>query len=258
MTALRPIWPLVLVLVGVLTAQVSYAQHEGDIWVGRTSGGQLTIGGFPVAEKRVVLPPTSGILHGWADNNPGFDHVTTPVPEDDLYPLDAGAEIWLEVVELDPAFRVIDNGFQILDEPGKNTRLGDDYLHVHLTWHIDDTDPAFDELRTLWRGTFILIDNGTTGYATSEPFTVYFMNAELQSKPGDVNLDGVVNRFDVPAFFAVLADPPSASAEERNAADANLDGVVTDDDIGPLFALIVRPGSELLELLALRADPIAP
>jgi hypothetical protein len=44
--------------------------------------------------------------------------------------LSPGAAIWIEVIEIGPAFQVIDNGFQILRNPGDDTFLGGSNLAV--------------------------------------------------------------------------------------------------------------------------------
>lgn len=230
------ILPASAAALAALFASVAFAQHAGDVWVGRTSDDTLTTGGFPYAEQAAVLDPVDGLLKGWADNSPGFDHVTQPVPADDLYPLESGADIWLEIVALDPAFRVIDASFQVLDQPGERTRLGDAALHTHPTWHIDSQSPNFDPLRTLWRAQLRLEDDGSTGYRPRE-ILMMFSNVECLS--GDVNGDGSVNRGDVFPFWDVVVGPAQATARERCAADANLDGLVTAADVDAFLALLL-------------------
>mgnify|MGYP005853651969 CR=1 FL=1 len=213
------------------------AQHAGDVWVGRTAAGQLAIGGYPVDDEIVVLPPVEGLLKGWANNDPGFDHVNADDPAGDLYRLGSGAQIWLEVVAVEPALRIIDAAFQILDAPGERTYLGDVNMHTHLTWHINRLDPQFDPQQWVWSATLVLRDFGSTGYADSEPFTMYFANRSCL--PGDVNGDGSVDTADIDAFVATIVDPDGATAAERCAADANGDGVVDTADIDAFVALIV-------------------
>ncbi len=205
------------------------AQHADDIWVGRTMAGQLRIGGLPVDEEPIALPPSGGLFNGWADNEPGFDRVVTDDPPNDLLTLQPGAQIWLEVVEMDTAFRAIDTSFNVLDDPGEQTLLGGSTLHIHVTWHINSDDPAFNPTQYRWDATFKLVDTGTTGYADSEPFTMHFAN--IDCTPGDVNADAAVDMLDVPELVDLLLDPDAATNEQRCAADTNFDGEIDGADV---------------------------
>lgn len=206
----------------------AFAQHDGDIIVGVSGAAQLKRGGFDVEHDAVVLPSVNGILVGWSDIEPGFDHVVDPDPANDLFPMSAGAGVWLRIGAIDPAFQIVDSGFQIYKTVGDEIALGDDALHTHLIWHINNQDPLFDAERTKWRVTLTLFDQGATGYADSKPFTIYFANVDCT--PGDVDGDGSVNGFDVDPFVAILAGGP-ATPQERCAADVNWDGEVNGFDI---------------------------
>ncbi len=222
------------------SASVASAQHEGDVIVGRTAAGQLKIGGFIPDLNIVVLPPTDpkSPFNGWSDVEPGFDHLVTSEPQSDWFILQAGAQIRLEVVAVDPAFKAVDTSFNVLDQPGQQTLLGGATLHNHVIWLIDADDPAYDPARTLWRATFKLVDTGSTGYAESDPFTFYFANLDC-ARDGDLNGDGRVNGEDIQAYAAVAFDPPAATAEERCAADLDRDGLVTSADAAALAAALV-------------------
>lgn len=194
-------------LIGMVLAfgvSVAQAQHQGDIWVGRTATGQLKIDpqGFIPAENYHTMNAVNGpFLWGWSDNDPGFDHVTADDPNNDVYVLESGAKLWLEVVSIDEAFQMIDNAFNFLNMPGQETYLGDHTLHVHNTWHIDSTDPAYDPDQCVWHATFILRDKGSTGYAASAPFTFNgFTNVTLQDLDGDFDDDLDVDGDDFAAF----------------------------------------------------------
>ncbi|MCB9865180.1 MAG: hypothetical protein H6816_00870 [Phycisphaerales bacterium] len=193
-----------IVLAGCGTA---YGQHQGDVWVGRTATDLLAISsnGFVPEENFAPLSPVSGLLQGWTNDDPGFDHV---VAGDALDPLQAGAAIWLEVVAMDPAFQLIDDGFQILHDPGDDTLLGGSTLHEHLTWHINSQDPAFDPAQCIWNATFVLRDDGSTGYGTSAPLTFSFTNAPVRSAgvlaTGDFDESGAIDAADDAALAACL------------------------------------------------------
>lgn len=221
-------------------ASSTFAQHPGDVWVARNSNLQLAVGGFVLADVPTILPPTGGLFPGWSDNAPGFDRIVAAQPENDLFPMIAGAQIHLVVVEFDPALRAIDSGFNIIDDTDESTFLGTESLHTHLTWNIDINDPAFDDEEYLWEATFVLTDAGSTGYAESDPVTLKFLNIDRIA--GDINGDEIVDLLDLSEFIALLFDDSTATREERAAADINLDRSIDGADIqGFVNALLETP-----------------
>ncbi len=222
------------------SALPAVAQHDGDLAVGRSATDQLKLKPYD-AEHPCFDPEVGvGILTEVADSyrsvDPGFDANFDADPDLDFYQLEPGAEIYLVAYEdMDPAFHVEYQG-QRIDFTGDDIALGSSALHRHVRFIVDQTDPDFDPLRTLWTGTFLLLDDGTTGYADSAPFTLRFSIVECEA--GDVDGDGVVSFDDIAPFVSILGDPQEATLEERCAADANRDGYVTFDDIAPFVALL--------------------
>ncbi|MCG3137540.1 MAG: hypothetical protein HJJLKODD_01386 [Phycisphaerae bacterium] len=216
----------------LIAPTLTFAQHAGDIWIGTTSTDQLNVGGFMLTGNPPIklLNPSSGLFPGWTDNNPGFDLVINPDPPHNLYPLDPGAEIFLEVVQFDPAFLLWTPQFQQLKNPGDIQYLGSgDDLHEHWIWHIKSNDPGFDPLRTGWRATMKLTENGLGyGYTDSSPFTILYRNVTCTT--GDLNGDDVLNDEDHELFELLVVDPGAYTAEQRCAADCNFDGLATEDD----------------------------
>ncbi len=198
-------------VVVLLVGGIAKAQHQGDVWIGRSSDGKLKISrsGYVPEDNYFTLTEVNGpILWGWAGNSPGFDRITTADPGNDLFLLEAGAEVWLEVVSVDAAFRVIDGAFNILNTPGDETYLGDHTLHVHNTWNIDSTSPLFDPEQCVWQATFILRDKGVTQYEASDLLVFNgFTTVDLQSLSGDFDDDGDVDLDDYEAF-AVCENGP--------------------------------------------------
>lgn len=225
-----------------LSAAAARAQHAGDLWPAASAAGQLKLSDTGRSPAGFIdLPPASGLLQGWSSNDPGFDDITFAVPDDDSYPFTPGSQIRLRVVALDPALNVWTGGFQNIGA-GATTLLGNTSgdVHTHLIWHIRSNTPDFNPLKTLWRGTFQLIDaNGR--YADSAAFVLKFRN--VTCLPGDVNGDGLVNNFDIDAFVATLLDPASATAAQRCAADIDEDGLVTNFDIDAFVTLILSGGA---------------
>lgn len=152
--------------------------HEGDIGVARTASGKLQA--FNVPSLPVTLPPVSGLLDGFSDNDPGFDVLEADQPGNDLFTLQTGAQVRLRATAIDPAFKVWrPNLSSRIDAPGEEIPLGDHLLHEHPVWHIDSEDTFYSEGQAVWEATFVLVDAGTTGYATSDPFVLRFANRAI-------------------------------------------------------------------------------
>lgn len=219
-------------LCSVSLTQFSSAQHAGDIFVGRSAANQMKYGpnGFVPDEPTnvVLLPPTSGLFNGWSDSNPGFDRVVTAVPELDLYTMASGANIYLEIVTIEPAFQIYDTSLNLFDQPGQRPRLGNNALHRHLTWFINSQHPQFDPNKRVWTCTFKFVDLGSTGYSASAPFVMRFANA---CNPSDFNADGRVDGADVQAFVRTLFNPAAASPWLLCAADTDQNSIIDANDI---------------------------
>ncbi len=177
---------LTAVAAGWAFAASAVRAQDIDIPVGRTAAGQLKVGGFDFADI-IPLDPTSGILNGWAENQPGFVSLFVAQPENDWYPLEPGATIWLEVVALDPALQVVTPGLIVLDQPGEDTFLGNHQFDRHLTWHINSDSPQFETQDCVWEGTFFVRDDGSTNYADSAHFTLRFTNLPAAQANADCN-----------------------------------------------------------------------
>lgn len=223
-------------------------QHSGDIGVGRSAAGQLKC--RLSDEQNPCFEPAVGIglltpipdataPTSWRATSPGFDANFASDPSQDYYLLDYGAAIYLVAAEdLQPAFTV-KYGTTIIREAGDALPLGSATLHRHVIFVVDCTDPLYDPLRTLWYGTFILDDRGSTGYADSEPFTLRLSVVECAA--GDVDGDGAANFADINPFISVIVAPPAATVAARCGADVNRDGYVTFADINP-FVLLLSQG----------------
>jgi hypothetical protein len=220
-------YALFILLIASTSALI--AEDDGDVFVGRTGGGQLKIGGLVPEDNILVLPPVSGIFNGWSDVEPGFDHLLIDEPQNDFLTLQSGVQVRIEVVQVDAAFAAISPGFTIIDDPGERFILGNQSLHIHPNWLINSDHPDFDPLKTLWRGTFKLVDTGSTGYAASAPFTFHFAN--IACLRGDCNADTLVDARDIQDFVLTVLNPAGRTAEQRCSADTNRDGLATVEDV---------------------------
>lgn len=201
------------------------AQHAGDVWVGRSAAGQVKLSplGFTPERNYASLGWSAG-LPGWTNNSPGFDRITNPEPPNDVYVLHPGCAIWLELVAADPAFKLIDGDWEIIDQPGETTFLGGSTLHVHNTWWIDRQDPGYDADQCVWRSTWRLHDTGGTAYTPSETFTFNFANVPWGPRrvppvyaAGDFEPDGDVDVTDFAAIAECLNGPDAFTAPDNPA-----------------------------------------
>lgn len=168
--AIRVFLVSVIAIGGVGTAR---AQHEGDVEVGTTADRQL--GAIVAQDAPSPLHPFSQFgLNGWLGDEPGFEALLKP--EGELFPLEEGCEIRLDVWALDSALRVFDSGLNEI-HVGENLLLGGHELHEHAFWFIDAEHPAYDPNQEAWAGTFTLIDTGGTGYSQSHPIQLLFTTA---------------------------------------------------------------------------------
>jgi len=165
------------VTVGVGT-RVLYAQHAGDIIVGRSATGQLKVETPDLSQVFPLGPVNGPFLFGCAGDEPGFDHLVTDEPGEDFFILNIGAEIRLECLNIEPAFKVWAGGLgSFIDAPGDRIQLGDHEIHEHVTWHIDSQESGFVPSQASWQAAFRLVDTGSTGYSESEAFTLSFQCA---------------------------------------------------------------------------------
>lgn len=233
-------------LVFVSTCELARAQHLGDVWIGRSSaatGNQLKIasasGGYnpfdPIKNLTVLTSINGPYFWGWSGTSPGFDAFRTDSSATDTYPLAPGASIWLDIVAIEPAFTIIvPPDYYFYDSPGPCTLLGGYQLHIHPIWLIDSTSPGFNPAQCTWRVTFQLRDAGSTGYASSVPFTIRLANANVSA--ADFDCDGDVDLVDFGHFrgcFNGSNCPPAGS----DCGDADLD---FDDDVDLLDFAVFR------------------
>ncbi|MGE3165926.1 MAG: dockerin type I repeat-containing protein [Planctomycetota bacterium] len=194
--------------------------HE-DITVGYvcvSPGGQLEIE-FDFDEI-THLDPVTGILEGFALDDPGFATLEEDELDEGFCVLAPGSSIVFEIVSIDPALRAHTPGFtEVLDGPGDQWAIGAPPFDSHLTWHIDSTQPAYVANQLVWSVTFRLLDVGTTAYLPSDEFTVRFSNVECEVGgwlSADCNLNGL--------------DDACELAIGGSAVDSDGDGLLDDCD----------------------------
>lgn len=197
-----------------LTGQRAMAQHNTDLWPGQTNGRlALSPAGLIPGSVYHPLQRVDTFLHGWTEDDPGFDRVAFASGGVNLLP--DGVQVWLEVVRLDLAFFVIGDDQQFLESPGESTYLGDQNLHEHVIWFVDEEDPKYNDSQCVWEATFKLIDRSHR-LADSLPFTLTFTNVPVRggSFPptpteanGDFDRDQDVDLVDHKTFKVCLGGP---------------------------------------------------
>jgi hypothetical protein len=163
---------LVWLWLGAVTAR---AQHEGDILIGQTTLMRLGATNLP-ARTIYLSPVSSGAFQGWSSTVLGFDGIVTNAA-DALQPLIAGANVFLEVVTIDPGLSL--RSFTapatvFADEAGERLRIGSTgNLHNHPIIFIDRSvvGTNFAGQRTV---VFRLVDTGTAGLLPSPDYSMSF------------------------------------------------------------------------------------
>ena len=176
------------VIVGMIPGLA--AAHEGDLFVGRTGGGQLAVE-FSFGET-LPLGIVGGLLQGCALDEPGWANLDVDEPDEDFFMLDPGALIVFEVVSISPGLQAHTPGFaDILDATGEQWIIGSPMFDEHLTWHIDSDHPDHDPL-AVYQIEFKLIDIGASSHAESEVHVLTFQCAASGAccLPGGACADG--------------------------------------------------------------------
>ena len=195
----------------------------GDgVHIGRSAGGTLMVDVESVFTYPILLLPIApgGLFVGWSGINPGFTDTLDADVDPDILPLEPGSQIFLEVIHFDPAMVVIDGAFQTLVNPGDSSFVGDSGFDTHPLYLVDMNDPQFDSQQSVWEATFLLRDEGTTGYAPSGPVTLRFI---IHPLPSDFNEDGLVNTTDYTALESCLAAPNTLPVNACTFADIDRD-----------------------------------
>ena len=225
---------LIICLAVTVPASLQAQTHTGDIAVGRTSDGKLKVANLP--DPRIDLecleavPQGHPFFSGWFGNVTGFDRITEAGPDPNFFPLQSGAQVHLHLVVGAQGFQVVNAlNLAVIDQPGEELLLGGSILHIHPFWNFNISLatgemvlPA-DFAGSLF-ATFKLTDNGSTGYADSEPFTLAFSNT---SHPlADINQDGLVDPSDLTALSQNWLDVSCTHPDWCERADIDHNGVV--------------------------------
>lgn len=164
-------------IIGILLATaLLVASASADILIGQTGAGQLKMHAH-ADDQPFALQPVNGLFNGWADDHPAFKSVDVPDPDEDLFSLPEVAGIEVELVAIDPAFRLFRDDLSEL-HVGDALGLGSPEIHYHPVWLIDSDDPAFDPDQTEWHVTLRAHDVGPSELPSSDPIVAAFTTPE--------------------------------------------------------------------------------
>lgn len=159
---------------GLATAQPHH--HGEDGIVGVSGSGMLAIEMDldEVYEFEELF--SDGSLNGWISDAPGFTALDEDEPDEDFYMLGAGADIHFQLVGTsDPAMEVYNPFFDVpAMVSGESFAFGTGDFDTHPFWFLNTDAPSFDPADGVWSVDFRVIDQGSTGYADSEVFTIQF------------------------------------------------------------------------------------
>jgi hypothetical protein len=180
-SALLTISLLVLASSAAVADEPGHGHEHEDMLIGYTDYGNVS-GPFDLIiefghdneefDEEHILPPVSGPLNGWAGDAPGFD-VRDEI-EEDMYPLQAGANIDMELTAIDAGLRIFTPGFTQELFVGNTFNLGDHQAHEHVEFFID-ADQGADPTSQFYAVSFKLLDTGTTAYGASPVYTLKFV-----------------------------------------------------------------------------------
>lgn len=234
----RFVIPALLIPSMLLIAVTPLSAHEAHMLIGRSATGQLKFlhaDGVQNGTLTVLAEiPPGGPIQGYSASIPGFSFVVAPSVEEDCYPMEPGAVIWIEFVLIDVPLLVVETpSYQIVNDRMPPDLLigGDPGAHVHPLWLLDTSDPAFEPAHCIWEAQFIIKDKGTTGYTNSERLGFRF-SAGREPCPADYDCDGDVDQDDLDAFEACASGPAITPAAGCEGMDFDGDNDVDQSDAG--------------------------
>lgn len=127
---------------------------------------------------------------GWLDNAVPFEEVDWTDPGLDIYPIDPGTQIVVEMQSTDPAFTMRDpNDLSKVYGPGSQlfVGIGGTNFQTYPWWYLDKTDPGFDPNHEIWEARFRFVDLTGT-HETSEWLDPAFKAMPWAPAPGPVAL----------------------------------------------------------------------
>ena len=118
-------------------------------------------------------------LSGWLDADLAFEEFPATDPARNIYPIDAGTNIVLEIVGFEPGVKLRDpaNTDSFISMPGETFDVGKggSSFFTYPVWHIDDTAEGWTPKAT-YAASFRIID--TTGLLDPSPAYTFLMDPD--------------------------------------------------------------------------------
>ncbi|GAB5495875.1 MAG: hypothetical protein Phyf2KO_09550 [Phycisphaerales bacterium] len=165
-----------LMCVGATSVMAQPHHHGDDGVVGVSGAGMLAIeiDLDEVFEFEELF--SNGSLNGWISDAPGFTALDEDEPDEDFFMLGAGADIHFQLVGTNvDAMQVYNPFFDVpAMVPGETFAFGTGDFDTHPFWFLNTDAASFDPNDSEWSVDFRVVDQGTTGYADSEVYTIRF------------------------------------------------------------------------------------
>lgn len=121
--------------------------------------------------------PLPAGFDGWIDDDLAFEEFLANDPARDIYRIDAGVKLALEVIDFDPGVKLRTTGdlASFVDAPGQQWSVGTGgtSFFTYPTWHIDPTTPGWQPQAT-YAASFRLLD--LTGTLDPSPIYTFLMD----------------------------------------------------------------------------------
>ncbi len=219
---------LMTVIVYLSTQTCESWGHAGSIKIARNSSNKLIVTDLP--DEKLLLDPINNIIFkGWINIDLGFDYIQVDDPNNNIFTLQGDHNIVILPVSIGPGAEAINPmTFNILHSGSHpaihNIPIGPGHLDINWFIRRDVVGTGFLGSKTI---TLKMADYGTTGYQTSEPFTVHIQNILSP----DLDNNDRVDMIDASIFFTNWQQNNCTTPTDCGGADINRNSTVDFNDL---------------------------